>query len=173
MGVVLRTVTEDDWELFRDLRLRMLADTPIAFLETLEQARAHDEAEWRHRARRTTLPGSTTVVAVEEASGRWVGTMSAFTDPERGLFLVSVFVDASQRGAGTADRLLTAVLDWARARGADGIRLHVHEDNTRARAFYERRGFRDTGARVPYALDPARSEVEMRLVLDAPADGPG
>ncbi|NAZ74965.1 GNAT family N-acetyltransferase [Kineococcus sp. T13] len=164
----MRTVTEDDWELFRDLRLRMLADTPIAFMETLEQARAHDEAEWRFRARRTTLPGSSAVVAVDEASGRWVGTMSTFTDPERGVFLVSVFVDASQRGAGTADRLLTAVLERVRAEGAHAVTLHVHEDNARARAFYERRGFRDTGVRVPYALDPARSEVEMRLALDAP-----
>ncbi|NII42528.1 ribosomal protein S18 acetylase RimI-like enzyme [Curtobacterium flaccumfaciens] len=46
------------------------------------------------------------------------------------------------------------------------LRLHVHEDNARALAFYERRGFRRTGHTEPYELDPRRAEIEMVEQLD-------
>jgi ribosomal protein S18 acetylase RimI-like enzyme len=167
VDVVLRGVDEADWRRWRDLRLRMLEDTPLAFAETLETARHHDEAEWRFRVRRTLEPGSSTVVA--QAGERWVGTMSAFTHPQEGLFLVSVFVDPAHRGAGLADRLLAEVLRWARSRpGATRMTLHVHEDNPRAQGFYRRWGFRDTGVRVPYNLDPTQNEVEMRVEFAEP-----
>lgn len=160
----LDAVTEADWERWRDLRLRMLADTPTAFAETLGHALEQDEEEWRFRASRTCAPGSFARVAVDEATGEWVGTMSAYTSPADGLFLVGVFVDARVRGAGVSGALLDAVLTWARAQpGADGVRLHVHEDNLRAQAFYLRKGFVATGVRTPYGLDPTREELEMRL----------
>ncbi|GAB3458279.1 GNAT family N-acetyltransferase [Kineococcus endophyticus] len=169
MTVQVRRPVEPEWERWRDLRLRMLADTPEAYAETLETARTLDEAEWRFRVRRTWLPGSFTVVGVEEAGGsadRWVGTMGAYTDPVEGVFLVSVFVDPAHRGGGLADRLLTEVLAWARtAPGASGMKLHVHERNVRAQAFYRRRGFVENGLRVPYVLDPTEEELEMELVF--------
>jgi hypothetical protein len=97
--------------------------------------------------------------------------MSAFTHPQEGLFLVSVFVDPAHRGAGLADRLLAEVLRWARSRpGATRMTLHVHEDNPRAQGFYRRWGFRDTGVRVPYNLDPTQNEVEMRVEFDEPGN---
>jgi ribosomal protein S18 acetylase RimI-like enzyme len=170
VGVVLRRVDESDWRRWRDLRLRMLADTPLAFAETLETARGHTDDEWRFRVRRALEPGGFTVVA--EDGDRWVATMSAFTHPQQGLFLVSVYVDPEHRGGGLADRLLDEVLRWARTRpGRDGILLHVHEQNSRAQAFYRRRGFRDTGVRVPYNLDPTQREVEMRLTFATPPGG--
>ncbi|MGI4894789.1 MAG: pyridoxal-phosphate dependent enzyme, partial [Janthinobacterium lividum] len=169
MGVVLQDLDEGEWERLRELRLRMLADTPLAYAETLEQARGVDEAEWRFRARRSHEPGSLTRIAVDDGSGRWVGMMASFTHPTEGLFLVSVFVDPAFRGTGATDAMLDAVLAWARRRpGADGIRLHVHEDNARARAYYRRRGFVDTGVRVPYNLDETRDELEMRLTFERP-----
>ncbi len=106
MTVQVRRPVEPEWERWRDLRLQMLADTPEAYAETLETARTLDEAEWRFRVRRTWLPGSFTVVGVEEAGGpadRWVGTMGAYTDPVEGVFLVSVFVGPAHRGGGLAD----------------------------------------------------------------------
>jgi RimJ/RimL family protein N-acetyltransferase len=162
--VLVRRPEDSEWEDWRDLRLRMLADTPEAFAETLAAARGHDAAEWRFRVRRSGAPGSLTVVGVEEATGRWVGTMGAYTDPVEGLYLVSVFVDPAHRGGDLADRLLAEVLAWARTRpGASGITLHVHERNLRAQAFYRRWGFVENGVRVPYVLDTTAEELEMVL----------
>jgi ribosomal protein S18 acetylase RimI-like enzyme len=76
--------------------------------------------------------------------------------------LYGVYVVPSARGAdaGVTDALLDAVESWAREDYAT-LRLEVHEDNARARAAYEKRGFVPTGHRRPYVLDPTREELEM------------
>ncbi|MET0715389.1 MAG: GNAT family N-acetyltransferase [Mycetocola sp.] len=166
-AVTIISPTESDWERVRDLRLEMLRDTPIAFMETIEAAEANSEEVWRMRANRGTTPGSVQYVAVD-ASGRWVGTMSGFLDKLEvgGPLLVGVFVAPTARGrdAGVADALLDAVEEWARAQG-DTLTLHVHEDNDRAIAFYRRRGYDLTGRTIPYNLDPSRNELEMRRTI--------
>ena len=43
-GVVVRQVRPQDWEQLRSLRLEMLADTPLAYLERLEDARSKPAA---------------------------------------------------------------------------------------------------------------------------------
>ncbi len=40
---------EDEWREARELRLRALRDTPLAFLQTLEGALALSDDEWRDR----------------------------------------------------------------------------------------------------------------------------
>ena len=80
---------------------------------------------------------------------------------------MSVYVAPGQRGTGLAGRMLDGVIDWARGEaGLDRLHLYVHEDNARAQAFYRRYGFTETGATMPYDLDPAKSEIEMALPLD-------
>jgi GNAT superfamily N-acetyltransferase len=158
-GFTVRSPDEEDWREVRDLRLEMLADTPIAYLETLQAARRHDEAYWRRRARPRT-DGGITVVAVTDA-GRWVGTMAGIPGVG-GPTLVGVYVSPGFRGrrAGVTDALLDAVEAWAHEH-ADVLRLEVNELNTRARAAYERRGFVLTGRTSPYPLDPPSLELEM------------
>ena len=165
--VIITTPTEDDWERVRDLRLEMLRDTPLAFMETLEAAEAHTEEEWRMRAKRGSTPDSVQLVAVDP-SGTWVGTMSGFVDRVQagGPLLVGVYVAPPARGPeiGVTDALLDAIEEWARGQ-AQTLTLHVHEDNGRAIAYYRRRGYEFTGHTLPYNLDPSRNELEMRRVL--------
>ncbi|WP_432545671.1 GNAT family N-acetyltransferase [Kineococcus sp. SYSU DK004] len=169
MAVRLVTIGAQHWRELRDLRLRMLADTPHAFGDRLERAAAYGDAEWRARAARWQAPGSHATAATELATGRWVGMVGTVVQDDGRLFVVSVFVDPAHRGraAGTADALLDAELERARERGWSRVHLHVHEDNERARRWYARRGFTETGARVPYLLDVSREEVEMVLNLTA------
>lgn len=174
------TIRAEDWPRLRELRLQMLKDTPIAFVETLADALAAPDSEWMLRARRCAAPGSTGLVAVG-LDGEWVGTMSAFVDRTRereGLaMLVGVWVHPDHRGRerGVADALLDAVLEWARGQQPPVCRLllDVHEENPPARAFYERRGFTATGIRNPYPLDPATTELEMALALGPYPSAPG
>jgi ribosomal protein S18 acetylase RimI-like enzyme len=166
---VIHRLRADDWRDYRALRLEMLQDTPLAYLETLETALARPDADWQARTTRATQPGNTAYIAVERASGRWLGAMNAFVaaDPTR-VMLVSVYItpDARGRAAGVTDLLLDAVIAWARDRpNAQALRLEVHEDNPRARAYYERRGFALTGRSVPYALDRSQRDLEMELPL--------
>ena len=158
----IRRTGPDDWRELRDLRLEMLRDTPIAFGETVDDAITHSESEWRMRGARGSAEHTIALVAIDTA-GRWVGTMGGYVpDPASGALLVGVYVSPGHRGreAGVFDRLLLAIEDWARSEG-DTLTLHVHEDNSRARAAYLRRGFVETGRRVPYVLDAGAQEIEM------------
>jgi ribosomal-protein-alanine N-acetyltransferase len=56
--------------------------------------------------------------------------------------LVSVAVDPSARGRGAASALMESTLRRLRRRGIVRIGLMVRETNDRARAFYERYGFK-------------------------------
>lgn len=90
-------------------------------------------------------------------------------DRPRQAVLLSVYVGPELRGSGLADEMLRRAIAGARDElGAVVLELGVHEANGRAQAFYSRHGFKDTGRREPYPLDPDRSEIIMELPLDAP-----
>ena len=164
MDFEIRPTTEEDWREVRALRLEMVQDTPMGFAESYETALTRDEAEWRRRGARGTAPSSAAFAAI--ADGRWVGTMSGYIDDGRPL-LVGVYVTPDFRGAsGVADALLAAVEHWALQHG-DTLTLHVHADNARARRYYEKRGYVETGVTLPYVLNAAETEVEMAKSLPA------
>jgi GNAT superfamily N-acetyltransferase len=162
------TIDESHWAQLRDVRLEMLADTPLAYVESLATAQDHDEAEWRFRARRAAAPGSIGVAAAERGSPRFVAVMhgATFRDDGRPL-LVGVYVAPGYRGRahGVADALLDRVEAWARAEGHLELYLQVHESNDRAIGFYRRRGYVFTGETEPYPLDESQTELEMKVAL--------
>ena len=168
MGNSVRVVDigQDDWRELRALRLEMLRDTPMAYIETVQQAEALGQGEWAFRAARCGQPGSLGVAAVEDDTGRWVGTMSAYLAGPEVANLVTVYVTPAHRGTGVTDLLLDSVLSWvARQDDVRTLALLVHEQNGRAAAFYARRGFRASGRTEPYPLDPSQRELEMVLPI--------
>lgn len=58
-----------------------------------------------------------------------------------GVYLQDIYVAEKARDAGLGRRLIRQVVAWARARGADHMRLSVDRDNTAARSFYQGLGF--------------------------------
>ena len=161
----VRPSIEADWAAYRDLRLEMLVDTPIAFTETVDRARLHPDEHWRNRTANRS-PTSRLFAAVAE-DGSWLGTMDGFHPAgNRDPVLVGVYVTPEFRGAreGLADALLDAVIEWSRSRG-ERLLLEVHENNEPAIRFYRRRGFTPTGVTIPYALDPNAVDLEMALLL--------
>jgi GNAT superfamily N-acetyltransferase len=157
--VAVRAPRPDEWELWKELRLRALRDTPLAFLETIERAEAHPDAVWISRVAPSEVRDA--VVAVAD-DGTWVGQMVLLRDPPPPT-LVGVFVDPRHRGDGTARLLLEALVGRARATGASAMRLQVGETNDRARRFYERMGFVATG---DVELFPGHPTPEHEMVLD-------
>ncbi|WP_217184892.1 GNAT family N-acetyltransferase [Streptomyces sp. AC495_CC817] len=109
------------------------------------------------------VPG---VVAVAERDGQVVGFAfagsSAHPDavkgvaPSRPVHLFSLYLLAAEHGAGLGRELLAAVI------GDDPAQLWLADSNTRAKAFYERQGFRADGAEVD---DPEIADLrEIRMV---------
>jgi len=72
-----------------------------------------------------------------------------------------VTIDALREGEGIGTVLLEAVSDAAREAGCDRIRLLTTNNNLRALAFYQKRGFRLVALR-PGAIDEQR---KLKLVI--------
>jgi ribosomal protein S18 acetylase RimI-like enzyme len=181
----IRRLVPGDWAALRAVRLAALAEAPYAFASTLDRELAFDEQAWRDRISRTAhvgawapaagqRPGEEPTAADPAAgdpaagqpagAGGLAGLAAGFPD-DAGWHLVSMWVSPALRGRGTAADLVEAVCALARADGAGQIALWVTEVNARARAFYERAGFRETGERALVRPDEP-DHWERRMVRD-------
>jgi ribosomal protein S18 acetylase RimI-like enzyme len=175
--VQIRQLQPAEWETVREVRLHALAESPGAFFATLEQEQAYDERRWRQRLTETAYFGAWEagpeprlaglVATFPEARTDGAGTASAGTaGPAACWHLVAMWVSPDRRGQGIADRLVGAVCDLARARGAARVALWVADANPRAQAFYRRLGFRLSGERgLLRDDDPGSGEARMTLDL--------
>ncbi len=153
-GVSVRGVRADDWQNVRAFRLVALRDpmAAVAFLETVEQAIARPDEEWRSRAA-THATGRTSAQFLAEAGDELIGSLTVFVRPagtpdyldrvpEVDLpTVVGVYVSPPGRGLGVIDALLAAASEWARERRYRELTLDVHESNTVAIRAYQRAGF--------------------------------
>ncbi|WP_378739132.1 GNAT family N-acetyltransferase [Nocardia brasiliensis] len=151
----VRLLRPDEWDVFRRVRMRALADTPQFFGSTLAEARARTEQDWR-----TTLQNRAQFLATTD--GAELGTVGGLLDLERGgVHLISMWVAPEARGTGVSDLLVRAVIDWAAAGGHTVIRLEVADGNTVAERLYLRNGFVRTGVSGPVRPGDPRLECEM------------
>jgi ribosomal protein S18 acetylase RimI-like enzyme len=145
---VIRQTDGDDWQLLREVRLRALADSPDAFLETVEQTSAFPESVWRTRAAQSETQAC---FLCEDGTGM----VSCFVaDDPTTLFLVAMWVAVERRGSGVARDLVERVVDWAREHGAARVSLSVEPGNDRAARLYEKCGFTETDDPPPFPYEP-------------------
>jgi GNAT superfamily N-acetyltransferase len=81
----------------------------------------------------------------------------------RGDWLLALYVVPEQWGTGVADALYGRALEIVRELGFAHCNLWVLEENTRARRFYERRGWRENGRTQVVPLPPNPLEVGYTL----------
>ena len=62
-------------------------------------------------------------------------------------------MDEACRARRIGERLVGAVLEEARRRGADVVEVTTHERRERARRFYQRVGFEPTSIKLVHPLD--------------------
>lgn len=100
---------------------------------------------------------------VAEADGQMVGYGGMMCVlPIADVQTIAVDTEYEGRGIGTA--LLRAMIDEARARGAESLMLEVREDNPRAQQLYERHGFRQIHVRPNYYPGSVAAHI-MQLPL--------
>jgi ribosomal protein S18 acetylase RimI-like enzyme len=151
--VEITTLGPEEWELFREIRLRALREAPYAFQSRYDDWAEASEARWRDRLALVPLN------LVARLDGEPVGMASALLEEEGKAELISMWVDPAARGSGVAAALIGAVTEWAEAAGRTTY-LMVRSDNERAIAAYARAGFVDLG--IPPDRDP-NEPPEIRM----------
>jgi ribosomal protein S18 acetylase RimI-like enzyme len=149
----VRKIGPDDWEIFRDIRLRSLADAPDAFGSTLDHEQASTETDWRRRA-------SGSVVVVLDPAPVAVGGLF---DKEGVGHVWGMWTDPAHRRRGHARAILDSLVP-----AVGPVQLHVNVANHGARRTYERYGFVASGV-----LEPLRPGSDQRIELMILRRSPG
>ncbi|CAM3982180.1 GNAT family N-acetyltransferase [Helcobacillus massiliensis] len=165
MEPAVRVVDQRHLESHRRLRREMLVDAPDEFWETLAEADALTDADWRRDIELRTF-----LQALDE-TGAVVGQVGVldepYTDehdlPADAVNIVGMYVSPSARGSGVSTRLMQAAADLARDRGRPVLMLDVSSGAARAIRFYERMGFQQTGVTEPHPRRDDLVWVQYRL----------
>ena len=162
VSIALRRATSDDWQAYREIRLRALREAPDAYGSMLERELEFDEALWRSRS-------GDSYLLFAMVDGRVVASVAGIPDRHESgsREVVGMWVDPEVRGRGAAASLLEALVAWAMLEGAPAIALWVTDGNDVARRVYERGGFVATGQREQ--LRVGLEEQRMRRSLFDPA----
>lgn len=177
----VRTVSADEWTELRALRLRALHDPAarVAFCDDYDLALLQTDDYWKGRAIPRADGGTATNLVAVAEDGTWVGMLAVLEEtgtrrPGSGsasaggsrdrVHVVSVYVLPEHRGTGAAERLVRGAIAWSWANTpAKRVRLWVHEENSRALAFYLRLGFTRTGETMPFPPVPEETEHELEV----------
>ena len=149
MEFKLRAITDNEWRLWRSLRLRAVEDSPNAFRSVLAQESAEADERWRELiATAANHPRSLLLVA--EADSDPVGMMFGRLDDAGDVLDVgAMWVDPEVRRTGIGRGLLNAALDWARTAGASSAELWVTAGNDAADRLFAVTAFVPTGEEEP------------------------
>ncbi|MER5476592.1 GNAT family N-acetyltransferase [Streptomyces sp. NPDC002734] len=174
----VRVIRAGEWREHKALRLAALRDpvAHLAYAETYEAAAAQPDAFYQARTAGAAEGGTAVRQFVAEVPGQrgvWAGSATVLMEEagEKDFLgrpiacrqgqVVGVFVRPEYRGSGVVEELFEAAVAWAYERGAERVRLYVHERNERAIRAYRRLGFEPSGVRVPKGPD----DVELEFVL--------
>ncbi|WP_067432715.1 GNAT family N-acetyltransferase [Nocardioides jensenii] len=151
MSTETRRLAPEEWPVWREIRLRSLADSPDAFGSTFAREQAFTEDDWLMR-----MESMPVVVFVDGTPAALGG---AFRVEDRVAQIVAMWTAPEFRRRGLARLVLDDVVGQARAEGLR-VRLDVTRGNVAARTTYERYGFVPTGE-----VEPLREGSDLLVDL--------
>jgi len=159
--IAIRVLDEADWQLYRQVRLSALEESPDAFTATLAEEAQADEQFWRDRMVRSQR-------LLAERAGRPQGIVSLSSygpDPSSGE-IFGLYVFPESRGTGVSWALVQAAATLAIQDGYRQVYYWVGNDNPRAIGFANNFGFRLTGhRRTARPEDAGLGDVEIAMIL--------
>jgi GNAT superfamily N-acetyltransferase len=164
----IRHLRSEEGLLYRELRLRALADAPDAFGDTLSDALARPEQWWIDRAYQVVHNSEREALFMAWDQEEPCGLVYARLE-DAVAHLYGMWVAPAVRRQGNGAALLNASLSWARTKGAERAELWVTDGNVAATRLYESLGFRQTGLQEPIRPGSAIRVCQMILNL---ADDP-
>ena len=165
----VRAFLPHEWRIYRELRLRALADSPDAFGRTLAEEKGRPDTEWSSRLasgadKRWNLPLVAEIGA--DAIGLAWGRIEP-SEPEVAK-LYQMWVDPKFRRLGAGQMLLQAVIGWARDANARYLALGVTCGDSPAIRLYSGAGFKPIGE--PEPLRPGCELLAQSMQLELRGD---
>ena len=164
--LAIRALASHEWPVYRELRLRSLAESPDAFGSTLaaEQARTADEWAARLSAAANSADDHPLIAEIAGVAAGLIWAKRDATPPSI-VNLYQMWVAPESRGRGAATALLRAAIAWARATNARHVQLGVTWRDSSAVRLYAREGFQAYGAPEPLRPGSHLLSQTMRLAL--------
>lgn len=140
----------------------MLADTPLAFMDTVADAVARPHADYASRCALSSTSDQQALF-VAESLGRLVGQVGGFVRPAQPdrTVLNAVYVSPPYRGGPTLAGLVDAIAMWSRACDRRLLELEVVTSNIRAGRAYQKLGFVPIGDLIPHPTLAVLTEQRM------------
>ncbi|MDE9365002.1 GNAT family N-acetyltransferase [Luteipulveratus sp. YIM 133132] len=169
-AITVRALGDGDWQVYRDIRLEALKESPDAFAASADQEQGFDEDLWRKRVTR-----SRRLVAEQDGAPVGVVSVGSVDEQERVVQLFGLWVSPQLRGQGVAWKLVEAGVENARQDEQKYVLYWVGTDNGRAVAFASSFGFRPTDSRRPMREQDASDDedddnLEMAMVFPLGSD---
>ena len=127
---------------------------------------APEAAHWPRAEYETAMAGAAPrrlSLVIETATSAEAPGFIVAREVDREWEIENIVVSSAERRKGLGLRLLTALLDAARARAATAAFLEVRESNIAARRMYEKAGFIHRGIRPAYYHDPEENAAVYHL----------
>ena len=139
------------------IRRATVGDVPAMLAVSRE---APTSASWGESSYRDMFnPGPPERIALVSGHGRVLAGFVVARVNAEDCELENVVVSRAARRRGIGSKLVAALLQEARNRGAERVFLEVRESNSAARALYEKCGFEIHGRRKSYYRDPSEDAV--------------
>ncbi len=135
----------ENWQEYKELRLRALQTDPQAFSEPYSRPVAWPDEKWQQRLQ-TANEGKTTNILFARLDGKLVGMVGFYRDENdfanHSAQIWGVYVDPEQRGKGIAKSLFSAILEKLTSNpDINLVKLEVNTDQESAKKLYASFGF--------------------------------
>jgi GNAT superfamily N-acetyltransferase len=163
--ITVRVLDESEWSVYRDVRLRALAESPGAFTATLAEESDRDEQFWRDRMTR-----SHRLLAERGWVAQGIVSLGTYGQEPSAAEVFGLYVVPEARGTGVSWRLVEAAAALAIQQAYLQLYYWVGTDNGRAVGFAKNFGFRTTDYRRPSRASELEPAEEIAMVLSLEPD---
>jgi GNAT superfamily N-acetyltransferase len=164
--MIIRALQPHEVKFHRELRIRVLRDSPDSFRETASEVEGRPHSYWEDLTRSVTEPNRHVMFVAFEGDDA-VGATYGIIDHERSDAgrVGGMWVEPSRRRRGVGRALLAAVLGWARERGLKRVGLWAPVSQPAAVMLYSDAGFNGTGRQRPMPGNADLQITEMEIEL--------
>lgn len=166
--IEVRLLDDNEWQLYRDVRLAALRDAPEAFVARFEDEVSYDDDFWHKR-----MSDATRIVATRGSEPVGLVCLGLHReDPQTGE-VFGLWTAPSVRGQHVAWNLVSTARQRADEDGCRLLYFWVVSDNASAVGFAGSFGFRPTSERRPVRVTDGEAERdadEVAMVLPLLAD---